>query len=293
MKTVLITGANGFLARRLAARLGENSWRVIGTVRAAGAVPGFAATYPCALGDSLAEVLAGERVDTIIHAANHSGPGEYRINTGGTRRWFEEARARGVPLQIFLSSLSAGAEQPSDYGRAKRDLEHDFLAGGGVVIRLGLVVGYGGLFRRMFDSVRRLPILPLLDNGRSPVYVVNPDFLGEIVGTCVEKGGEGFRGRIWQPHEPTPHTLREVMEAIRDLTKSRCRFVPLPSLPILVALSVVERLPFLRLPVNATNVRGVRQAARETPRSDLRELGGREVSLASLIAAAAPPATSP
>ena len=53
MTTVLITGANGFIARNLAPVLKEAGMRVAGTSRAGQPVPGFDAIYPASLGDSL------------------------------------------------------------------------------------------------------------------------------------------------------------------------------------------------------------------------------------------------
>jgi nucleoside-diphosphate-sugar epimerase len=286
MKTVLVTGAGGFIARLLAARCKRDGWRVVGTVRRAGEVADFDATYLCALGDSLREVLSSERVDAVVHAAYTAGRGEYAVNVGGTGRWLEEARSANVPLQVFLSSLSAAVSGPSEYGRAKLELEGRFLAADGVVVRLGLVAGNGGIFGRMIDSVRRLPILPLLDGGRSLVHVVDPRFLADFVTETIRRDGRDLRGRVWQIHHATPYTLREVLTRIRSRCGSHCRFVSVPSLPILWGLAVVERIPGLKLPVRSTNLRGLRQSPHHRAESDLARLGGTERPLDALIAEA-------
>jgi len=143
VKTVLITGANGFIAGLLAARAKSRGCRVVGTVRRAGAIAGFDATYPCTLGESLQPVLEHERVDAVVHTAYCAGSDEYRVNVDGTTRWLEDTRSHSVSTQIFLSSLSAASEDASEYGRAKRELETRFLPVGGVVVRLGLVIGAG------------------------------------------------------------------------------------------------------------------------------------------------------
>jgi uncharacterized protein YbjT (DUF2867 family) len=187
---------------------------------------------------------------------------------------------------VFLSSLSATATELSDYGRAKRDLEVLFTAAGAVVLRLGLVVGAGGLFGRIMNSVRRLPALPLLDGGNTPVYLVNPRFLTHVVARCVPVAPSQLTERAWQIHEPRSYTLRDVLTAVRRASGTRCVFVPVPSLPILWALTIAARVAGDHLPVNATNVRGLRAARQQVVASDFLQLGGTPESLDALVASA-------
>jgi len=77
-----------------------------------------------------------------------------------------------------------------------------------------------------------------------------------------------------------------VLDAIRNHYGLRCRFLPVPSLPILWALTVLDRLP-LRLPISATNIRGLRQSRNETFPSDYFEFDKTQRSLDELVAAAA------
>ncbi len=282
MKTILITGANGFIAGQLAAHCKANAWRVVGTVRGGDTPAHFDAVHRCSLGETLDALLAAERIDAVVHAANYAGRDEYDVNFRGTLRWLEETRAASAPLQIFLSSLSAAASRPTEYGRAKRDLEEHFLAAGGVVVRLGLVAGYGGIFGRMIDSVRRSAVLPLLDGGRSQVLVVSPRFLFEFITDCIRRDADQRRGRVWHIHQPTPHTMRDLLYGIRRHCGASCRFVTVPSALVLWPLVVAERIPLLRLPVSSANIRGLRMTQGDVP-SDLTLLGGIEEPLDRLI----------
>jgi nucleoside-diphosphate-sugar epimerase len=286
LRTILITGANGFIAGLLAARLKSGGCRVVGTVRRTGDVAAFDATYPCVLGEPLRPVFEREHVDAVVHAANYAGANEYRVNVEGTTRWLEEARAHAVPTQVFLSSLSAGSSDASEYGRAKRELEARVLPIGGIAVRLGLVIGAGGLFGRMIDSVRRWPLLPVLDNGAARVHVVGSRFLTTFVDEATDLRHPEWRGRTWHIHQPVSHSLREVLETIRTQLGARCRLVPVPSLPVLCALVAAERIPGLRLPVNSTNIRGLRAARYQSVPSDLERLGGTAESLDTLVAVA-------
>ncbi|MCH7548293.1 MAG: NAD-dependent epimerase/dehydratase family protein [Candidatus Krumholzibacteriota bacterium] len=282
MKTVLVTGASGFVAGHVARRLKEDGVRIVGTSRSAESVESFDRVYPARLGESLAAVFSGESIDVVVHAANHAGDDEYEINYSGTRRWFEEARTAGVGLQILLSSLSASPSAVSGYGRAKYALEELFTSHDAVAYRLGVVIGNGGMFARIRDSVAAGPLVPLLDGGTSRVFIQGIDFLCDVIQECVTANGEGLRARVWNLQQPSPVTLRVLMDSIRRQYGYRCRFLPVPSLPVLWVLTLAEKLR-VRLPVNTTNVRGLREGRTEVFGSDYALFGHREYTLEELI----------
>ena len=286
MKTVLITGAGGFIAGHLAVLLKQKGHRVIGVSRSTVRNAEFDKTHTAALGETLEPVLSERPIDAIVHCANHTGADEYETNVVGTGRWFDEAKTHGVGLQILMSSLSAHADAASEYGRSKFALEQKFRSSGEVSFRMGLVVGNGGMFERMKASQRRLPIVPLLDNGSPRVYVLGIHALCEMLYRCIESGGESLRGGIWRVQQPTPHVLRDVMKSIRNHFRFRCRFFPVPSLPVLWLLMILERLP-LKLPVNSTNLRGLRAGRFVEFESDFARFGCEEETLDDLVARAA------
>ncbi len=287
MTTVLITGASGFIARSLAPVLKEAGMRVTGTSRAGQPVPGFDAIYPASLGDSLQSLLAAERIDAVVHAALDSGPDAYRVNVEGTTRWLDEASEGGVPLQILLSTLSAAPDARSDYGRSKYVLEQRFVERGQVIFRMAIVVGDGGMFARLRESARRSPVVPLLDGGRQPVYVLGIGFLCAVIRDCIAANGEGLRGRGWNLQQPTAYRLRDVIAAINRGYGYRRILLPVPVRPILAVLRIIEKLPAPKLPVSSTNVKGLVQAAVQEPASDFARFGYPEEDLNTLVAGAA------
>ena len=246
MTTVLITGANGFIACNLAPALKDAGMRVVSTSR----------------------------------------PDAYRVNVDGTTRWLDEASAGGVPLQILLSTLSAAPDALSDYGRSKYVLEQRFIARDQVIFRMAIVVGDGGMFARLRESARRSPVVPLLDGGRQPVYVLGIGFLCNVIRDCIVANGAGLRGCGWNLQQPQASTLREVTAAICRGYGFRRLLLPVPLRPILALLVAVERLPFPTLPVNSTNVRGLIQAEGQSYPSDFARFGFPEESLDVLIARA-------
>lgn len=287
MTTVLITGANGFIARHLAPTLAEAGMRVLGASRHEGSVPGFDRVFAARLGDSLAALFAAERVDAVVHTALDPGPRSYAANVDGTARWLEEAAAAGAGAQILLSSLSADARALADYGRAKQALEERFLAAGQIVFRLGVVVGNGGMFARMVDSARRYPVVPLLDNGEQLIYVLGIDRLCAVLRDCILSEGKDLRGRAWNLQQPTPYPLRDVIRTIVKGYGLHRALLPLPARPMVGLLQLFEKQALIRLPITSTNVRGlIQQGHREFP-SDFVRFGYPEESLAGLIKRAA------
>lgn len=287
MNTVLITGAGGFIARRLAQTLNEAGMAVLGASHSAAAPPGYAQVFPASLGETLLPALASRPVDAIVHTALAGGPNAYRLNVEGTSRWLDEGRAAGVRLQVLLSTLSAEADALSDYGRAKWALEQRFAEADEVALRLGVVVGDGGMYARIRRSATRFPVTPLLDGGRQLLYVVGIDALCAVLRDAIASNGDGLRGRSWNLVQGQPVTLRELIEAMQRQAGKRSLLLPVPTAPVLAGLRVMESVPFIRLPVSSSNVRGLMQQGQRRIDTDWERFGQPVQPLEALIAAAA------
>jgi len=288
MTRVLITGAHSFIARHLAPTLKAAGMETVGTARHSDPIPGFDRIYICNLGDSLSPILAAERIDAVVHAALDTSLNAYAVNMTGTKRWMEEATSAGIGLQIFLSTLSATPDARADYGRAKYDLEQLFLPMSGVVYRMGIVVGESGMFGRMVESVRRYPVVPLLNGGRQLVYVLGIGLVCDVLRDCIAADGEGLRARAWNIQQPQPYPLRQVIEAICRGYGFRRLLLPIPAQPVLAAVRLVERLPFPKLPISSSNVQGLIQQGEQQIPSDFPQFGYPEHNLDELIAAVIP-----
>ena len=286
MKTIAITGARGYLARNFAKTLTARGFRVIGVSRRDGSLPDFTCVWKASLGDSLVPLFDKEPIAALLHCAEDHSDGAFDTNVNGTRKWLQEAHAHGVKTQVFFSTLIPEGGVESDYTRMKQTLEQDCLAHDAVIFRLGLVVGPGGMFSRITESLRKSPLVPLLDGGKAAVFVLGISYLCEVVGACVESDGEGLPARPWHLQQPTGYTLRGVMESIRRTYGYRCWFVPVPSLPILWMVSIVERLGVKGLPVSSTNLRGLRDSVNVVFPSEFEHFGHPEQDLDTLVACA-------
>lgn len=229
--TALVTGATGFIGRRLQL----SGARAL--VRRAEGLPDEV------VGDlldpaSLAEACAG--IECVFHCAGYahafssSDPDAHRrINFEGTRNLLMAAGEAGVRRFVFLSSVKAMAE-PGDacvdedwpgepatpYGRAKRAAEAAVLEAGAkfgmhvVNLRLAMVYGRGGRgnLERMAQGIRAgwFPPLPDTGNRRSLVHV---DDVVAAMRLVVQ--APAASGRTYIVADPKAYSGREIYDAIR------------------------------------------------------------------------------
>ncbi len=232
-----VTGASGFLGRRVCSRLAAH-----GTVRALmrSAVDGpwdAVDMVDLAKDPPPPGALAG--VETVIHlaarthAVDESGDTEglYRaINVDGTRRLLEAAKSAGVRRFVFVSSVKAmgeGGDGVQDetatpvpatwYGKTKRAAETMVMDGSwpheAVVLRPALMYGKGvaGNVGRMIEAVRagRFPPVPEVGNSRSMVH-------GDDAAHAIVLAATGARaaGRLFIVTDGRPCSTREMYEWI-------------------------------------------------------------------------------
>lgn len=110
---ILITGATGFLGRRLVERLAEQGHAVVAASRSAASASFPAGVTPRALDitdpASFGDVFSG--LDAVVHAAAKVGDWGTRedffaADEGGTRNVLSAARAENVPVFIHVSSVA-------------------------------------------------------------------------------------------------------------------------------------------------------------------------------------------
>lgn len=229
--TALVTGATGFIGRRL---LGPDDRALVRkNTSSAGAIVGD-------LLDRGSLGAACENVDCIFHCAGHahafatSDPDtHWRINFEGTKNLLDAAGRSGVRRFIFLSSVKAMAEPGNEcidegwpgepataYGQAKRAAEEAVLEAGAsygmhvVNLRLAMVYGRGGRgnLERMARGISAgwFPPLPETGNKRSLVHV---DDVISAVRLVAERSEAN--GRTYIVADSHAYSGREIQDAIR------------------------------------------------------------------------------
>ncbi len=266
-----VTGAAGFIGRHLVEHLAARGWEVRAFQRATGPAPGPSVTVRrFEMPDALDERdLQG--LDVVVHGAvQEYGPGHRdadQVNREGTRRLIGLARGQGVRL-VYFSSLSAHPGAESHYGRNKLELEALFDPSRDCVLRLGLVLGNGGLFGSMVELIRRSRVVPLAGGGRQPIQTLWMEDLLAIVERVIERGTSGR----FDLATPEIYTMRELYQTVIRGLGLRRRLVPVPLGLVHVGVTVLEtlRVPF---GIQRENVLGLKRLRAFDTAPDLRALG--------------------
>ena len=257
MKTVLITGANGFIGSALMRAFAANGWRAIGAGRSQPPeLPEGAEwrAYDLAWTTLPDEFFDG--VDAIVHGAmmkRTAGDRSFDINVAAGKLLLDRAQQRGIDRVAFLSSLAAHDGALSDYGKHKYVLERHFDRRNALVIRPGLVIGNGGLFASMADYLRSHRFVPLIGGGKQPLQTIYIDDLTAIVAEAIEGN---LRGTLTAA-EREPVTYRRFYEELGEGIGVKPIFVRVPFWAVEGCLTTATLL-HLKLPVDRDNLLGLK-----------------------------------
>jgi NADH dehydrogenase len=263
-RRLLITGASGYIGRRLVSAARERGFEVVATVReprhrapARGVTVG---SFDLTRTDDLDGMLAG--IDGVIHLAaiiaesSRPAGADEDLNVSGTRRLLDAARRQGVRRFVFLSSQSAAEDSPTSYGRSKWEIEQLLNGKGECSVRTGLVSGGPprGVYGTLFRLVKRMPVLPFV-RPRAPVYPVHVDDLCGSVLSLFESGPEPPALMRVASAAPVPFG-RYVRALAAHRLGRRVRLLPIPARLVLVLSRLTDALPFLPT-VSGERVRGL------------------------------------
>ena len=241
------------------------------------------------MGTPLKEVFENNRIDAVVHCAFNKNDIDNRKNAGGTIIWAEQAEHNNVGLQIFMSSLSADKDAAAPYGEKKYEAEKWFLAHNHVILRPGLVIGNGGLFNTIVAMVKKSPVIPLIDSGRTIAYVSDIDTISSIIRDLILHNKKVEGGKVWSIQQETPLFLGDILKEIGKQCRLSRLFIPIPYFILSILLNLGEMFKFKGIGVNTNNLKGIRQFSRKKYTSDLGRLGYMETPINVLIKKALSP----
>ena len=254
-RLVLVTGANGFIGRRLCRDLTVAGYRVRGSIRQRQAddeddddAIDYRISGPINGQTEWRSIVAG--VDAVVHLAARVHRNEkpspaiersyFETNVAATRHLAECAAAAEVSRFVFLSSIAArSAEPPSDtrkatpYQRSKLTAEQALAEVGKTLglnwlaLRPPVVYGKGapgnfGLLLRAIESGWPLP-LASLQNRRSTLYIGN---LTSAVLRALESSTES--GQVLPLCDGPPQSAPGFAKAIAAAKGRRAHLFPCP-----------------------------------------------------------------
>jgi NADH dehydrogenase len=267
-KTILISGANGFIGRALLDYFAAQGHRVIGLVRQS------SAAFESRVFDLREKTIPAnlfDNVDVFIHAAYVKQTGKedtYSINVAGSLGLFDAAAKAGVKQIIFISSLAAHAAALSVYGRQKFAIEQQVVARDYTVIRPGLVLGHGGLFASLSAHLEKSNKIPLVGGGDQPLQTVHISDLVHAVGAAVERNSKG----VFTIAETPAISYRRFYELLCAQKKRKPFFITVPYWMMKTAIAVANSIG-IKLPVNRDNVLGLQAMRFDDPQQSLDALG--------------------
>ncbi len=179
-KKIIITGANGFIGFELINYFSKRNFKVVAFVYSPVKVAIENVEYVQYDMNKTVDELSFENADYIIHCAylkSSKNNDTSRINIESTKRLLEISRKYKLKKFVFLSSFSAHKDALSNYGKTKFELEKIFDKNSDLVIKPGLVLGNGGLFKNIESIIKKNKFIPLIDGGKQALQTLHIDEL--------------------------------------------------------------------------------------------------------------------
>jgi NADH dehydrogenase len=259
---VLVTGATGFIGRRLLDRLTAAGHESVALVRASAApLPGVRSVTGT-ITDAEAVARAVDGCAAVVHLANASGVADAAtvraVNVDGTALVVAAARRAGVGRLVFTSSISACRARLGPYGQTKRDAEERVRAGDvpWVILRPSLVYGdpERGLAGTLVRHLRTLPVVPVIGNGRIALDPIHVDDVCRVIEECLVR--DDVLGRTYDVLGPERVTFDEFLGRLGAALGVERRLVHVPGGPALLLARVLGAL-MANPPLTVDNVLGL------------------------------------
>ena len=270
MERILVTGASGFVGRRLLQRLSANGAAVTVAIRSSSSHPapveGVCPSIVGSIGPSTDWRNALADCDCVIHLAaqvpgrNVEARGFDAVNNQGTARLVEQAAAAGVRSFIFLSSIFAlvdnASSEPlhdrsvsraqSPYGLSKLAAEKhvaEFAGAGRTAVSLRPPLVYGASAKGNWRLLQKLAASPLplpfglVQNRRSLISIDN---LVDAIIAAVS-AGEGGQSGEFAVAEGEPVSLCQIVSLLRRGMGRSSRLLPIPPAMLELGLRLIGR----------------------------------------------------
>jgi len=265
---IMITGASGFIGRRLADALRRAGHAVIEATRRD-------ADFTRDL-DVAAWLPRLTDVDAVINAVGILRERDEQtfdnVHARAPRALFAACAAAGVRRVVQISALGAD-RGTSGYFRSKRAAD-EYLAQlplAWTIVQPSLVFGVGGASARLFALLASLPIVPLPGNGQQQVQPVHIDDLVAALVAIVQR--DELAGRRVILVGPEALSLRDFLARLRRaLGLGHAPFLPIPLTLMRVGAAIAELSPHSLLDRESL---AMLEAGNTADPADTRELLGR------------------
>jgi uncharacterized protein YbjT (DUF2867 family) len=216
MSTVLVTGATGFIGRRLVPALVEAGHDVRAMTRRPEAYDGEGTPVGADVSDPDSLRPALEGVDVAIYLVHSlDDPDFERKDADAARNFSAAAAAAGVNQIVYMGGLGDDEGELSAHLRSRREVE-GLLGTDGVpvtVLRAAIVVGHGGISWELTRQlVKNLPamVVPKWVGTRTQPIAID-DVVRYLSGVV---GKEEALDRVFEIGGPDQLTYREMLQGV-------------------------------------------------------------------------------
>ncbi len=231
--TVLVTGATGFVGKRLVPVLLDQGRSVRAMTRRPDGYdgPGEAVHGDVHDPDTLADALTG--VDVAVYLVHSLDDDDFERKDADAATAFGQAAARaGVRQIVYLGGLGAEDGDLSAHLRSRREVE-SLLGKGGVpvtVLRAAIVVGAGGISWEITRQlVKNLPAMVVPKWTKTLTQPIAIDDVVRYLAGVIDN--EDALGRVFEIGGPEQLTYLEMMQQAAQVMNGRR--VPIFTVPVL------------------------------------------------------------
>lgn len=259
MAPIFVTGGTGFVGKAVVRALQAHGFIVRCLVRP-GSEPdlkGFEAIERVP-GDVLTPkglVASMQGCAAVIHLVGiireHPGLGVTfeRLHAVATANMVEATQAARVRRYLHISALGTRPNARSRYHQTKWEAE-ERVRGSGLewtIFRPSVIYGPGdGFVTMLARMVRRLPMVPVIGNGKYQLQPVPVEQVAEAFARALTR--EGTAGQTYEVGGPRPYPFLEILDLIgAALGKRKVRKVYQPLGVMRPLVAWLERLPFFPL----------------------------------------------
>jgi NADH dehydrogenase len=265
-KTVLVTGAAGFVGRHLSALLSDRyavRCLVRDAARARPLLPSAAELVQGDMTDAASLKAAAAGADAVVHLAalKSDEPDIAAVNVGGARNLVDACRAAGVRRVINVGSQASRLARRGGYGETKAQSDEIFNAAGLDVTTLLPSVVYGprdpGVFGKLARVTSSAPFVPVIGDGRARYRPVHVDDVCAVIAGCLREPKTA--GRTYSVGGAETITLEGLIDLIGAMQGKKPLKVRIPVWAAL-AIARVLALVFSTPPLSRSNVLGAVQS---------------------------------
>ena len=222
-----VTGATGFIGRRLVPALARAGWQLRLLMRRDPVIPEWEGVRPEIVAGALSDAAALERLvegaDVVIHVAGLIKAARraefFAINEGGAAA-LAAITQRMVPRAhfILISTLAAREPRLSDYAASKRageDIVRKMLGTHATVVRPTAVYGPGDRETLAFFKLAQLKRVPLIGREEALATLIHVD---DLVSLIVALAAQAPGGAVMSACDARPagYRWREVFSVAAD-----------------------------------------------------------------------------